>query len=257
MTMTSHDAVDVTSTPPLSHHDGMALFAAELARHLDLMRSLHPEDWHAQTECPDWDVRRMYLHVLGAGEGGASVRELLHQLLAARRYQKKHGGPQEAALSAVQVADRQALDPDALVTRFETMAPACVRGRTRLPALIRAVKTGIDGPVVEKWSIGYLVDTIYLRDAWMHRIDVARATGATLVLTADHDGRIVADVVAEWARRHRRPFRLTLTGPAGGAFTGHGAALDADSRTMDAVEFCRTLSGRTSGTGLLSTVVPF
>ncbi len=78
----------------------------------------------------------------------------------------------------------------------------------------------VDGPVVEKWSLGYLIDTIYLRDAWMHRVDVTRATGAALVLTPDHDGRIVADVVAEWARRHGQPFTLHLTGPAGGTFTG-------------------------------------
>ncbi|MDQ6724619.1 MAG: hypothetical protein M3066_00345, partial [Actinomycetota bacterium] len=42
--------------------------------------------------------------------------------------------------------------------------------------------------------------------------------GRELVLTADHDARIVADVVAEWSTRHGRPFFLTLTGPAGGEF---------------------------------------
>ena len=31
-------------------------------------------------------------------------------------------------------------------------------------------------------------------------------------LTAGHDGRLVADVVTEWARRHGQPFTLTLTG---------------------------------------------
>ena len=39
------------------------------------------------------------------------------------------------------------------------------------------------------------------------------------VLTADHDGVIVADVVAEWARRHGQPYQLKLTGPAGGSWT--------------------------------------
>jgi len=38
-----------------------------------------------------------------------------------------------------------------------------------------------------------------------------------MVLTPDHDARIVADVVAEWAGRHGRPFTLHLTGPAGGS----------------------------------------
>lgn len=56
---------------------------------------------------------------------------------------------------------------------------------------------------------GYLIDTIMTRDSWMHRIDVARATGAGLLLTADHDGHIVGDVVAEWAGRHGAPYQLT------------------------------------------------
>jgi hypothetical protein len=57
---------------------------------------------------------------------------------------------------------------------------------------------------------------IITRDPWMHRLDLARATGQDLVLTADHDGVMVADVVAE--RRHGQPYRLELTGPAGGSW---------------------------------------
>ncbi len=108
--------------------------------------------------------------------------------------------------------------------------------------------------MVEKWSLGYLIDTIYLRDAWMHRIDTARATNSELVLTADHDGRIVADVVAEWTRRHGEPFTLELTGAAGGTFTAGGGG---ERIELDAVEFCRVLSGRAEGSGLMATVVPF
>lgn len=255
MTMTDQGTIDVTTTAPLRHDEGLALFATELQRNLDLMRGLDVEDWSKQTECPAWDVRRMYLHVLGACESGASVRELTHQMLNARRYQKEHGGPQEAALSAVQVAERIDLTPAELTTRFATVAPRVVRKRRSLPALLRRVRMAIDGPVVEKWSLGYLVDTIYLRDAWMHRIDVTRATGAPLVLTAEHDGRIVTDIVAEWARRHGRPFTLVLTGPAGGTFAARGGS--AEPIVLDAVEYCRILGGRSPGDGLLATIVPF
>jgi hypothetical protein len=51
---------------------------------------------------------------------------------------------------------------------------------------------------------------IYTRDTWMHRMDTARAVGVDVALTPEHDGRIVADVVADWARRHGRPFELEL-----------------------------------------------
>ena len=79
----------------------------------------------------------------------------------------------------------------------------------------------------------------------MHRIDTTRATNTELVLTADHDGRIVAEIVAEWARRHGQPFTLELTGEAGGNFTaGEGG----EHMVMDAVEFCSVLAGRGEAT---------
>jgi hypothetical protein len=54
--------------------------------------------------------------------------------------------------------------------------------------------------------------------------------------------------------RHGQPFTLELTGSAGGTYRfGTGGA---DLR-MDAVEFCRTLSGRATGTGLLTMPVTF
>jgi hypothetical protein len=74
------------------------------------------------------------------------------------------------------------------------------------------------------------------------------------VLTADHDGVLVADVVAEWAERHGKPYTLTLTGPAGGAWVrGEGG----ENIVMDAVEFCRALANRSPQPGLLATSVPF
>jgi hypothetical protein len=61
-------------------------------------------------------------------------------------------------------------------------------------------------------------------------------------------------VVGEWTRRHNQPFRLALTGPAGGLFEqGRGGP----ELMMDAVEFCRVVSGRGSGAGLLEQPVPF
>jgi hypothetical protein len=178
---------------------------------------------------------------------------------AAKRHQKSDGGPLEAGLSAVQVRERLDITPTELVLRLTAVAPVAVRKRTRLPAPVRRLKMKVDGPVAETWALGYLVDTIYLRDLWMHRVDAARATGRDLALSADHDGRIVADVVAEWARRHGRPFTLTLTGPAGGTYasTGTESITTPPTYEFDAVEFCRILAGRTDGTGPLTTIVPF
>jgi len=252
--MTTLKETAAKTIPKIDHSEAMALQATEFERGLELLRGLTPEQWSIQTECPDWDVRRMWLHVLGASEAGASMRENIHQMRQARKRCKQSGEPLESGLSGVQVAERLDLTPQQLVERLEHIAPKTVKGRGRTPAPMRAIKIGIDGPVVEKWKLGYLIDIIYLRDAWMHRVDTALATGRELVLTPEHDGRIVADVVAEWARRHGQPFVLELTGTAGGNYQmGSGG----ESIVIDAIEFCRQLAGRGEPTGLLATIVPF
>ena len=245
--------IDVTTIEPLSHAEAMALQAVELERTVSLLRSLEPGDWGAQTDCPDWDVRQMYLHVLGACEAGARMRENVHQLTTARREHKRRGGPLEAAISGVQVRERADTTPEQLRSALLDAGRRGVRARRRLPGLLRALPIPF-GPPLGTRPLGYLTDRIYTRDAWMHRIDIARATGRALVLTAAHDGRIVADVVAEWARAHRQPHRLTLTGPAGGTWS---AGVGGEELALDAVEFCRTVSGRATGAGLLAHPVPF
>src|SRR5665213_3192769 len=197
----------------------MRLQANELELTLALLRSLDDAEWSSATDCPAWDVRAMYLHVLGACEAGASMRENIHQMRRARSHRKQQGGPLEAALSAVQVRERMDLSPVQIVKRFADIAPKTVRGRTRIPSIMRNhASFAVDGPVHETWKFGYLIDTIYLRDLWMHRVDTSRALNRPLELSTAHDGRIIADVVAEWARRHGKCFELELYGPAGDTY---------------------------------------
>ena len=63
-------------------------------------------------------------------------------------------------------------------------------------------------------------------------------------LTADHDGRLVAYLIAEWATIHGQPFDLVLEGPAGGQFS---QGVDGERVEIDAVDFVRPLSGRLPG----------
>jgi hypothetical protein len=72
-------------------------------------------------------------------------------------------------------------------------------------------------------------------------------------LTTDHDGRLVADIVAEWAGIHGQPFELVLEGAAGGKYS---QGLDGQRVEIDALDFIRTLSGRLEGTGVLSHALP-
>lgn len=243
----------VEDVAPMSREDAKGLAATENQRAVELLRSLAPGDWTKSTDCSLWDVRALSAHVLGGMEAFASFSQFVHQMRAGKK--AAGDGPFIDGMTAVQVRERAELTTNELVDRLAAVAPRAARARGRVPGLLRRMPMKEEvGGQPETWRMGYLLDVILTRDTWMHRVDIARATGRELVLTPDHDGRIVADVVAEWARRHGQPFTLELEGPAGGPFT-HG---DGGERLrLDAVEFCRILSGRASGTGLLSTEVPF
>ena len=231
----------------------MRLAATEYERAASLLAGLEPGDWARPTDCPDWDVRAMAGHMLGMAEMAASIRETVRQQRAAA----KRGGVPIDALTAHQVETRARLTPQQVTERLLRVGPRAARARRRTPGIVRRQRmpgTETVGGRPESWTFGFLLDTILTRDPWMHRIDIARATGRPLDLTDNHDGVLVADVVAEWAARHGSPCRLHLTGPVGGEWTfGAGGP----SLELDAVDFCRTLSEREPATGLLATAVPF
>jgi uncharacterized protein (TIGR03083 family) len=237
----------------LSRDTAMRLAETEYQRFLDLLRALGPGDWTRPTECPGWDVRAMASHALGMVELAASVREQRRQMKLAR----SRGGVFIDALTALQVDERQHMTPEQIIARFAARAPKAARGRRRTPGFIRRrtmpERQPVDG-IDETWTIGFLVDIILTRDPWMHRADICRATGADHVLTAEHDGVLVADVVAEWAARHGQSYTLRLTGPAGGSWQGGGGGPLIET---DAIEFCRVISGRGHADGLLAVQVPF
>lgn len=241
----------------LRHDDAMVLAETEFGRTVELLRRLDQPEWCRSTVCDQWDVRSMVSHMLGMAEAQASFRQFVHDARAAGR---RTGGKMIDAMNDTQVRERAHLSPTDLVDGLARIAPAAVRARRRTPAFVRwAVRMRQDPPFDrERWRYGYLVDVIFTRDMWMHRLDISRATGRDMCLSAEHDGRLIADVVAEWAGRHGRPFALTLTGPAGGQWqSGTGGSADVERLELDALDFCWTVSGRAEATGLLATPVPF
>lgn len=248
-------ATPVASIPPITRDEAEGLATDEFARLVELLRSLAPEDWARPTDCPLWDVRAMVGHSVGMMTDFTSYRSLVRRMRAATKASKAVGGAFIDSMTALQVEDNAALPIEELVARAAESGPKAARWRARVNRVLRRMpmKEEVDGRT-ETWPLSYLLDVILTRDPWMHRIDIARATGREPVLTPDHDGRIVADVVAEWARRHGQPVALSLTGSAGGEFE---AGVGGEHITVDAVEFCRTLSGRAEGQGLLRQQVPF
>ncbi len=262
--------------PAIDRDTAKRLMTTEYRRVVEQLRSLSPDEWAVDTCNTGWDVRALAAHMLGMVAMASSMREQLWQMRAARR----RGGEFIDALTALQVEKYHGWSPQRIVAEYERLAPNAVRGRTRMPGLLRGRAMPMEQPVdpphqYEPWTFAYLVDVILTRDPWLHRTDIAAATGRDVTLTADHDAVIVDDVAREWARRHGQPCVLTLTGPIGRRYVvGPGGAVestddrpgeppypaapsDPPSYTLDAVQFCRILSGRGHGDGLLQTRVPF
>jgi len=257
MTATHAAPAPPARTPPrtstLDRARLMKLAETEYHRFSVVLQDMRTEDWIRPTDCPGWDVRAIAGHALGMAEMSASVRDGRRQQKAAA----KRGGEFIDDLTALQVEEHAKLSTRMLTDRYVATATRAARARRRTPWFIRRRSLPIAqnvGGKRESWTIGYLVDTVLTRDPWMHRIDIGRATGRPPTLSADHDGVLVADVVTEWAGRHGRTCQVELTGPAGGSWTfgAGGPRIE-----MDAIEFCRTASGRETGTDLMATEVPF
>lgn len=249
--------------PQLERGTAMRLAETEYQRVADAVDDLEPEDWARPTDCEQWNVRDMVAHLAGMTRFSSSPLEMARQMRAAKKRQES-GQALVDAQTAVQVTQREHLGPDDLRTELRRFGPLAAKGRRRTPGVVRRRRLPepqVVNGVPEYWSIGFLTDVILTRDPWMHRLDLGRATGRSLELSVGHDGVIVADVVAEWARRHGRPYRLRLTGAAGGDWT---RGVGGEEIAMDALDFCRVVSGRPhpdpglkGSSQLLATQVPF
>ncbi len=227
------------------------------ARLAELLERLEPQHWEAPTECPDWDVAAMVGHLIGAGKAGASRRESLRQQWHGKRHAARFGGNSLDGANDLQVREHAALTPGERIEALREVAPRAVAGRLGLPRPLRRVPVPLDAGgatatgMPSSFPLGQLMDVVYTRDVWLHTIDIARATSVAHEPEPQVDGRIVEDVVAEWASRHGEPFTLVLDGPAGGRFRQGSGGTDLH---LEAIEFCRILSGRAEPTDASSGV---
>lgn len=258
MTASDRQPIDTINLPGIEHAEAMALTAVENTRLLSQLRALTPEQWRLPTDCTGWDVHALVLHLIGSAEAQASPFEFARQVRTGRALTAQVGGTHWVdGVNEAQLRARRTLPPAELPERWQRASAAALRARSRMPAPLRRLRLLPLGEALGTrigWQpLAYLFDIGFTRDVWMHRVDIARAVGMPLELTADHDGRLLADIVAEWADRHDDPFTLHLHGPAGGHYTTRGGAGPVG---LDAVEFCRILSGRASGHGVLRHALP-
>jgi uncharacterized protein (TIGR03083 family) len=241
------------NTQRIQRPEAKVIAEEEFRRFAALTASLTDDEWRLPTDCTAWDVRRLVLHVLGSGDAQASFPQFLHQLVRGvplnRQIDSHHWVD---GMNELQIRERAHLSNEEVVAQLAAVGPKAVAGRWRTPAPMRHLPIPF-GPPVGWVGLWYLLDVGFTRDVWAHRIDVCAATGRDLGPTADHDGRLVADIVGEWAAIHGQPFELVLEGPAGGKFSqGTGG----ERVEVDAIEFVQILSGRRPGTGVLANPLP-
>jgi uncharacterized protein (TIGR03083 family) len=244
MTIPRQDAGMIRIAPGAAA-DRLAL--ATYAALLDDLAQLTAKDWARPTDCTGWTVRDMVAHLVGAAEGHASLPAFVSQLAWGRRHRAEFDGSSLDAMNHKQISDQAARRDDALVPLLHDLAPRAVAGRARRARLLGRAPIRLDEAgswypgMPSRTTMGELCAVVLTRDVWTHRLDLARALGNRPTIDATVDGIVVADIVADWASRHRQPFTLELTGPAGGTFR---VGRSGSSLTLDALDFARLMSGR-------------
>ena len=237
----------VESVKPIRRGEGALLSRVQYARLIDVFASLSEEEWEGPTDCGEWDVRALASHVLGGLEGMRRPRTFVRQWFAAKRL-----GLDDPidALNEIQIREYAALSGPEITARIRGLVEPALRMRVRTPWLLRhLVRTPL--PVSGWTPLAWILDVVYTRDTFLHRVDVCRPLGREVVVD-DVEQRIVAEMAKEWADRHGQPVVLRLTGPAGGEYVaGSGGPVV----ECDAVEFARAVSGRAPAEGLLATPV--
>jgi len=230
--------VDLDHLRRLDHKTAMQVAANENLLFSELIGSLGPEDWDGPTDCDLWSVRDIVAHLIGWGEGLTSPREGLHQFAASRRRVREMGGSTNAQ-NQIQVEDRRDMTIDELIAAYERASARLLKLRNRIGVVGRAIPWY--NPILGGFAtVGFVADSIFTRDTFMHRIDISLATDRELVMGL-HQDLLIADIVRDWAGRAGIPVRVELEGSGGGTFVNQDARVTV--RTS-AVDFCRAMTGR-------------
>lgn len=230
---------------PGAEADQLAL--AAYAALLDDVATIAADEWHRPTDCTGWSVRDMVAHLVGAAQGHASLFIFVRQYAWGVRHRKDFGGSGLDAMNHGQITGLEGHSGESLLALLADLAPRAVAGRARRARLIGWAPISLDeaGSWYEgmptRTTMAELCAVVLTRDVWAHRLDLARALGRTPSVDAEVDGRIVADIVGDWAARHGQPFDMHLTGDAGGSFR---AGDTGQLLTLDALDFARLMAGR-------------
>lgn len=233
----------------LSREEVIPLAREELRRFLALIETLTPADWNKPTDCSLWTVKDIVAHQASHVLALTHFREFLDQFnpLKFRDYTQQGLNTLDAA-NQRQVDKRAKWTSAQIIAEIRDNSEASFIGRQRFPSLLRWVRVGVPG-YEGRISIGELIDSIFTRDMWMHRVDICRATGREMLQTLDHDSRITALVARDLdrhlsAKLNGRSLIYNLTGRAGSKWTVGDNGPAAAEISLDVLDFHRLASGR-------------
>ena len=221
--MTAITPVRAGSTPITDPTTARAHSEAEYTALVRLLDQLTHDDWARPTDCVGWTPREMVAHLAGAAEAAVRWRKTIkHNGIALIRARRGTLGVVDH-LCASQIGERRHLDIPGLMAdlrRWAALAPAKIEAK---PGFIRRITLPPSAGLPVGATFGYLIDVINTRDVWLHRIDLARATGRTHTATpaeAEVVRQVMRDLDHQWAGD---AIDVTLTGP--GAARGGSATV--------------------------------
>lgn len=233
-------AADLPQTDPDTARD---LAVAEYDALLAMVDAFAPADWALPTDCTAWQVRDLVAHVAGAAEEACRLPVMVRHQARALAGVRRGDGAVVDLLCAAQIADRSGLTDADLAADLRRWTAGAPDGRRRQPALLRRVTLPAFAGLRPGARLGYLLDVIYPRDVWLHRVDLQRATGVEMPSSTAEDevvAQVVRDLDLEWAGP---AFVLELTGRASGRWVV-GEGEPRAEVTEGAVALMRLLSGR-------------
>ncbi|WP_146070262.1 maleylpyruvate isomerase family mycothiol-dependent enzyme [Arthrobacter sp. GMC3] len=217
----------------------------------DLFDTFEGQDWERPTDCAGWNVRDMASHLLGAQEDLMSVPGVLGRRWTGRR--RYPGLSLLDAANQVQIDSHASESTAELARSYRANIPKVARYVSRFPRMLSGIS--VDKTMAPRNSplrLGYLYNVIYLRDAWMHGIDLARATGVprpACGVEAMVVGQIMDDAAYQWGAEAGP--EVVLSGEISGTWQlgrpGQPARV-----TAAGLDLCRRLSGRRPETEVMA-----
>ncbi len=229
----------------------------ELTAFVRLLEQLDPGDWSRPTPCSLWDVRDVVAHQAGHIQSGMGLGGLLWQInpVFVAPYLRRRMSMLDG-MNQKQVDIRRDRPVEALIAELREGTPRSIARRQRVNPVAAAVRVPV--PPVGLMPVGRLLHRIFPRDMWIHRLDIADATGRPFEVSAEHDGALLAMAIEDAARlvRKRQPglgITLYLDGPAGGAWRLSEGPAEV-SLQMSVPDFMRRTSERASAAAVAERV---